>query len=81
MTLHSQCEEPHAPSQPDDLLDRDATCRFFGGNRPINPATLYRGTKAGRYPAPIKVGPNTSRWLRSECEAALQAMIAGRAGQ
>jgi len=24
-----------------ELLDRDATCRFFGGTRPINPATLY----------------------------------------
>jgi hypothetical protein len=32
-----------------DLLDRDATCRFFGGTRPINPATLYRGVRKGRY--------------------------------
>ncbi len=64
---------------PDELLDRPAVCRYFGGSRPINPATLYRGIRAGRLPAPIKVGPGASRWLRSECEAALQAMIDGRA--
>jgi predicted DNA-binding transcriptional regulator AlpA len=65
----------------DDLLDLKETCRFFGGSRPINAATLYRGVRLGRYPAPIKVGPNASRWLRSELEAALQSMIARRAGK
>jgi predicted DNA-binding transcriptional regulator AlpA len=63
---------------PDDLLDCKATCAFFGG---INAATLYRGIRAGRYPAPIKIGPNISRWLRSELSAALAAMIAGRAAR
>ena len=24
-------------------------CRFFGGNRPLDPATLYRGIRKGRY--------------------------------
>jgi predicted DNA-binding transcriptional regulator AlpA len=66
-----------------DLLDRAATCRYFGGSRPINPATLYRGIRECRYPRPVKVGAallgGSSRWLRSECEAALQAMVDGRA--
>ena len=66
--------------QSDDLLDLKAACAFYGGTRPINPATLYRGIRKGRYPRPIKVGPGSSRWLRSECEAALREMIAGRAG-
>jgi predicted DNA-binding transcriptional regulator AlpA len=57
------------------LLSRADVCRFFGGTRPLNPATLYRGIKQGRYPKPVKVGPGSSRWLRSECEAALQAML------
>ncbi len=61
------------------LLDRREVCRFFGGTRPLNPATLYRGIRQGRYPAPVKVGPGSSRWLRAECEAALQAMAEGRA--
>jgi len=61
-----------------DLLDVKETCRFFGGSRPINVATLYRGISAKRYPAPIRVGANSSRWLRRECEAALQAMIERR---
>jgi predicted DNA-binding transcriptional regulator AlpA len=59
------------------LLDKQATCAFFGG---INPVTLHRGIAAGRYPKPIRVGPNSPRWLRSECEAALNAMIAARDG-
>lgn len=61
-----------------DLLDLRAACAFFGGTRPLHSATLYRGIAAKRYPAPIKVGPNTSRWLLSECEAAKAAMIAAR---
>ena len=47
--------------------------------RPINPATLYRGVRKGRYPKPVKVGPGSSRWLRAECEAALAQMAEGRA--
>jgi predicted DNA-binding transcriptional regulator AlpA len=62
------------------LLDRAEACRFFGGTRPINPATLYRGIRVGRYPKPVKVGPGSSRWLRSECESALQILVEGRAG-
>ena len=67
--------------QSDDplLLDREAVCVYFGGSRPIDPATLYRGCKAGRYPRPVKIGPGSSQWLRSECEEALQTMIAQRA--
>jgi predicted DNA-binding transcriptional regulator AlpA len=65
--------------QSTELLDRDAACRFFGGTRPINAATLYRGIRKGRYPAPVKVGPGSSRWLRAECEASLKAMAEGRA--
>lgn len=68
-------------SREDDLLDLKAVCRYFGGTRPIDPATLYRGIKKGRYPAPIHVGPGSSRWLRSEIQATLESMIAGRAAR
>jgi predicted DNA-binding transcriptional regulator AlpA len=61
-----------------DLLDRPSVCRLFGGTRPIDPATLYRGIAAGRFPAPVKIGPGSSRWLRSECEAALKRIITAR---
>jgi predicted DNA-binding transcriptional regulator AlpA len=60
------------------LLDRAETCAFFGGTKPIDPATLYRGVRLGRYPSPVKIGPGSSRWLRSECEAALARFINGR---
>jgi predicted DNA-binding transcriptional regulator AlpA len=66
-------------TQMENLLDRREVCRFFGGTRPLNPATLYRGIRNGHFPKPVKVGPGSSRWLRSECEAALAQMAEGRA--
>jgi predicted DNA-binding transcriptional regulator AlpA len=60
------------------LFDLKEVCRFFGGTKVLHPSTLYRGIRQGRYPKPIKVGPGSSRWLRSECEVALQAMVDGR---
>jgi hypothetical protein len=45
----------------DHLLDRADVCRLFGGTKPINAATLYRGIKLGRYPQPIKVGGSKQR--------------------
>jgi predicted DNA-binding transcriptional regulator AlpA len=61
-----------------ELLDKGEVCRYFGGTRPINPSTLYRGIRQGRFPQPVKVGPGSSRWLRSECEAALREMTEAR---
>jgi hypothetical protein len=61
------------------LMDKDETCRFFGGaHRPINAATLYRGMQTGRYPKPIKIGANSSRWIKSECSTALAKIITER---
>jgi predicted DNA-binding transcriptional regulator AlpA len=60
------------------LLDKDEVCRLFGGTKPINPATLYRGIRKGRYPRPVKVGPQSSRWLRSECDECLRVMTEAR---
>ena len=60
-----------------ELLDRAEVCRWFGGTKPLNASTLYRGIRKGRFPQPIRVG-GSSRWLRAECEAALQSMVEGR---
>ena len=59
------------------LLDRKEVCRLFGGNRPLNPSTVYRHIRLGLIPKPVKVG-GSSRWLRSECELALRSMVDGR---
>jgi predicted DNA-binding transcriptional regulator AlpA len=60
------------------LLTMRDVCALFGGSRPIDASTLYRGIRAGRYPAPIKVGPGSSRWLRAEVEGVIAAMVARR---
>jgi predicted DNA-binding transcriptional regulator AlpA len=67
-----------AVASAEDMMTLGAACAFFGGNRPLNPSTLYRGIKAKRYPPPVHVGPNSSRWLRSECHAARQKLIEAR---
>jgi predicted DNA-binding transcriptional regulator AlpA len=63
-----------------DLLDRATVCRYFGGSKPLHAATLYRGIKQGRYPKPLHVGPGSSRWLKDEVLACLQAMVEVRHG-
>jgi predicted DNA-binding transcriptional regulator AlpA len=62
----------------DELLDIYEACKFIGGSRPINPATLWRGVKAGRYSRPIKIGPQAVRWRRSELQSDIDRMIAER---
>ena len=62
----------------DEMMTLPAVLAFFGGDRPIHYSTLYRGITAGRYPKPVRIGPNTSRWLRSECLVARQALIDAR---
>jgi predicted DNA-binding transcriptional regulator AlpA len=62
----------------DQVWDKRRVCEFFGGTRPIDPSTLYRGIKAGRYPPPFHVGPGSSRWIPAECIAAREALISAR---
>jgi predicted DNA-binding transcriptional regulator AlpA len=62
-----------------ELLDIKEVCAFFGGSRPLNAATIYRNLGT-RFPRPVKVGANSARWLRSECEEALTKIIAARDG-
>lgn len=64
----------------DMMMDVRETCAFFGGSKPIHAGSLYRGIRSGHYPQPVKIGPGTSRWLRSECEAALTAILAQMMG-
>lgn len=74
--MSSSTAQPSPADSAPELLDIAGVCAFFGGSRPLNAATIYRGVAEGRYPQPIKVGKNSNRWLRSECAAALAAIIA-----
>jgi predicted DNA-binding transcriptional regulator AlpA len=62
----------------DELLDIKEVCRFIGGSRPLNPATVYRGIQAGRFSRPIKLGPFTARWRKSELQADIERLAAER---
>ena len=41
-----------------------------------NAATLWRWVRLGRFPAPLKIGPNISAWRVSDVRAWLQAQAA-----
>jgi predicted DNA-binding transcriptional regulator AlpA len=62
-------------NDPMELLPKSDVCRLFGN---INPSTLYRGIRQGRYPRPVRIGPNSSRWLLTECRDALRLMVEAR---
>ena len=53
----------------------------------IGPATVWRWVKAGRLPAPVKLGPNTTAWrvgelrrVMAQARATRAANIAARQG-
>jgi predicted DNA-binding transcriptional regulator AlpA len=62
----------------EDLLDEAETCRFIGGSKPIDPSTLWRGIKAGRYSKPIHISAQAVRWIRGELRRDRERMIAER---
>jgi prophage regulatory protein len=44
-------------------------------------AQLHRLVKAGKFPAPIKIGENRNAWIEEEIDAYIQAKIAERDAQ
>lgn len=66
-----------AAANNDQLIDIREVCRFWGGNKPINPATLYRQVAQQKHPAPIKVG-GLSRWSLVELCAERQRRMDAR---
>lgn len=65
-----------------ELVSLDEACAIVGGaNSPINKATYYRGVKAGRYPAPVKVSPNVSRVNAPRLRQVLREMVASQSGE
>ena len=41
------------------------------GRLPVSPATLWRWVAEGKFPAPFKLGPNTTVWDLDQVEAFL----------
>jgi predicted DNA-binding transcriptional regulator AlpA len=62
------------PAAP-DLLDIDSVCAFLGGTKPVDRSTVWRKVRQGLIPKPV---PELKRWVRSELEAARDALIAKR---
>jgi predicted DNA-binding transcriptional regulator AlpA len=59
----------------DESWDIREVCKYFGGSKPLHPATIYRHIKNGLISPPDHIG-GSSRWRASKCRADKQAMIA-----
>jgi len=35
---------------------------------PVSPTTLWRWVKAGNFPAPVKIGPNSTAWRTADVQ-------------
>ncbi|TDK23431.1 AlpA family transcriptional regulator [Luteimonas aestuarii] len=62
------------PSKGDRVLRIAEVVERTGLKRP----TLYKRARAGTFPRPIKLGPNSTGWLESEIDAFLAAAVAQR---
>lgn len=47
------------------------------GRVPVSPATIWRWVAEGTFPAPFKLGPNTTVWDLDQIEAYLAQKAAG----
>ena len=62
----------------DEAITVKQACRILGGDEaPIAPCTYYRGVKAGRYPAPGRIGPNTARVSKNAVLAIRDRALSG----
>jgi prophage regulatory protein len=44
---------------------------------PVSKSSWWEGVKAGKYPQPIKLGPNTTAWKVSDIRALIQQIGEG----
>lgn len=47
---------------------------------PYSRSTIYSLVAAGDFPAPVKLGPRASAWVKAEVEAWAENRVAQRAG-
>ena len=57
------------------LMNAREVCRLAA----VSHATLYRLVKAGKFPKPLRVGPQVSRWRSDEIAAHVERLSADRA--
>jgi prophage regulatory protein len=48
------------------------------GPLPIGRSTWWRGVKSGRFPKPIKFGPNTTMWKAEDIHGLIDALFSDR---
>lgn len=58
----------------DERLDIPGACAFIGGNRPINPSTLWRWIQQGKIRPPIRLGSKAVRFSKRRLAEDIERM-------
>lgn len=58
--------------KPDALLRQRQVLELF----PVSAATWWAGIKTGRFPAPVRIGPNSVAWRASDVYALIERCAA-----
>ena len=62
----------------EEMLSIGEVCRFLGGNeRPLDQSTVYRWVRQKKIPPPVRMGPLTLRWRKTELLKAIDTMAKG----
>lgn len=68
----------HADSLPRSGFLRLSSIIAPAGPLPIGRSTWWRGVKSGRFPKPIKLGPNTTVWKADDIQSLIDAFSCER---
>lgn len=62
------------PSETGGLIRLPQVLALF----PVGRSTWWAGVRDGKYPAPIKLGPRTTAWLRADIEMLIASLSTQR---
>jgi predicted DNA-binding transcriptional regulator AlpA len=63
MSANTKSQTTSEPSV--EFLNAKQVAKRYG----VHPASIYRWAKESSFPAPIKLGPNVTRWAMADLEA------------
>jgi predicted DNA-binding transcriptional regulator AlpA len=74
MTTGSAAGASSATPAEEQHMAIDEVCTYAGGKaKPLHRNTIRDWIRTRGFPEPIKLGPNTARWKRSEIDAWIEA--------
>jgi hypothetical protein len=71
-------QEQQITTQDEPDWDINKVRGFFGGTKPLDPSTVWRGVAKGWIPKPFYPTPGSARWSPAECRTMRARRLAER---